>query len=387
MTIAGDGGKLRILHVFRSPVGGLFRHVVDLARGQIQRGHEVGIFCDLSTGGEPAADVLSALRPSLKLGLARVPMSRYPGRADVEGAITARRLARELSPHVMHGHGSKGGLYARLPAFVEGRTRPVRAYTPHGGSFHYHRGAAHALYMSAERLLALRTDVFLFESEYIADRFKAYVGATKKPVRIVYNGLAEAEFEPIVHGPDAHDLLYIGELRVAKGVDTLIEAMTLLRQRDGRRLSLLIVGAGADEQIFRSQVLAHGLLDSVTFAPPSPILQVLAKGAVMVVPSRAESLPYVVLEAAAAGEPIVATRVGGIPEIFGPHAGRLIQPDDPNGLARAIGAVLDLSDEDRKTQAFALRNIVRQRFSLPAMVDGVLDGYREALARRSRRSR
>ena len=75
---------LRILHVFRAPLGGLFRHVLDLARGQAQRGHDVGIFCDSTTGGSRADDVFAELSGLLTLGITRVPMSRYPSLTDAK---------------------------------------------------------------------------------------------------------------------------------------------------------------------------------------------------------------------------------------------------------------------------------------------------------------
>ena len=75
--------KLRIIHVLRAPVGGLFRHVVDLAREQAARGHEVGICADSTTGDERAARTLRELSPGLLLGLTRVPMSRQIGPSDI----------------------------------------------------------------------------------------------------------------------------------------------------------------------------------------------------------------------------------------------------------------------------------------------------------------
>ncbi len=71
-----DQRKLRILHVLRAPLGGLFRHVVDLTYEQIARGHAVGLVTDSTTGGENAAATLSKLEPLLELGLLRVPMRR-----------------------------------------------------------------------------------------------------------------------------------------------------------------------------------------------------------------------------------------------------------------------------------------------------------------------
>jgi glycosyltransferase involved in cell wall biosynthesis len=368
---------LRILHVLRAPVGGLFRHVVDLARGQAARGHQVGLFCDASTGGERAAGQLADLEPSLALDIRRVPMRRNPHPSDYAALVALQQACRVLRPDVLHGHGSKGGFYARLVT----ATDAVRAYTPHGGSFNYKPGSAvHRLYMALEGAVARRTDVFLFESQYIAGRFRAFVGETDRLVRVVLNGVGEAEFEPIAP-VDEVDLVYVGELRAAKGVDTLIDALAVLKGR-GRRATLLAVGSGPDEASLRDHARRAGVADAVTFEGAQPIRPVLARGRVMVVPSRAESLPYVVLEAAAAGQPLLATNVGGVPEIFGPHAGDLVAPNDPEILARAIASKLDEGADRRAVRAAQLSAFVRGRFSLDQMVDGAIDGYRAALDRR-----
>jgi glycosyltransferase involved in cell wall biosynthesis len=100
-----------------------------------------------------------------------------------------------------------------------------------------------------------------------------------------------------------------------------------------------------------------------------------------VMPSHAESLPYVILEAAAAAQPLLATRVGGIPEIFGPQGDELIAPADAALLAGAISRTLAEPHETRLTKAEALRQFVRSRFSLDTMVDDVLGGYAAARAR------
>ncbi len=97
---------LSILHVLRAPVGGLFRHVVDLAREQAARGHRVGLFCDSSTGGERAVQALDELAPSLALGVARVPMRRNPHPTDLTALAALRGMVRRVDPYVLHGHGS-----------------------------------------------------------------------------------------------------------------------------------------------------------------------------------------------------------------------------------------------------------------------------------------
>lgn len=374
---------LRILHVFRAPVGGLFRHVMDVARGQVEQGHEVGIFCDSTTGGPSAESKLEELSPDLALGLTRIPMHRLPHPLDAVAVMRLTAVYGQLRPDVLHGHGSKGGAYARLATVPQLDRSTIRAYTPHGGSFNYSPGSlSHRAYMTAEALLGRRTDVFLFESAYIRGRFDAFVGPTKKLVRIVRNGISDAEFEPIERSPEAFDLVYVGELRQAKGVDTLIDALSIIRREHGLRLTLLAIGSGPNEAELKQHAQNTGVWDSVAFVPPQPIRTALSRGNIMVVPSRAESLPYVVLEAAAAAQPLVSTNVGGIGEIFGPFSGDLIAPGDARVLAARITAAVAEPEAERRAKAEALRRHVRSGFRISGMVDGVLEGY--AAARRAR---
>ena len=375
--------KLRILHVFRAPVGGLFRHVVDVAKGQSDRGHDVGIFCDSSTGGARAEQALEDLCPKLTLGVTRLPMWRLPHPMDAVAITRLTAQYRALRPDVLHGHGSKGGAYARLVTMPGLDRNTIRAYTPHGGSFNYSPGTlSHRMYMGAEAILAKRTDAFLFESAYVKDRFEAFVGATDKLVRVVHNGIAEEEFAPVERAPDPFDLLYIGEFRVAKGVDTLIDAMGIIRREHGLRLTLLAVGAGPSEDDLKARTQQAGVWDSIAFVPPQSIRAALSRGRVMVVPSKAESLPYVVLEAAAAAQPLVCTNVGGIGEIFGPHSGELIPAGDPVVLAAKILSALSEPDDAARAKAAKLATYVKSGFRIDRMVEGVLQGYADARSRR-----
>lgn len=113
----------------------------------------------------------------------------------------------------------------------------------------------------------------------------------------------------------------------------------------------------------------------------------LARGRVMVVPSLAESLPYVVLEAVAARQPLVATDVGGIPEIFGAAAGQLVPSRDGKALAVAIAKVLDEEPEARRQRVEALAASVKARFSMTRMGSDVLSGYGAALRVRAEATR
>ena len=388
MAAAGDqdasedaaGAPLRILHVMRAPVGGLFRHVVDLSRAQAQAGHSVGIVADSTTGGAAACGVLGELSPLLALGVTRMPMRRLPHPDDLRVAWRVAGLARALAPDVVHGHGAKGGLYTRLPALAPGfphASPPVaRVYTPHGGSLHFRPETPFGrIFFAAERLMARVTDFIPFESDYARRRFIETIGAPTAYAPVIHNGLAAREFTPVTPAADAADFVFVGEMRVAKGVDTLLEAFAALPES----LRLTLVGSGRDEGLFRALAERLGVSGRVTFVGPMPGQEALRRGRILVMPSRAESLPYIVLEAIAAKVPIVATRVGGIPEIFGAHADSLVAPSDSRALASAMIAMLATPDAARERRADEMAAFVREGFTIDLMTRGVLKGYRKAL--------
>ncbi|MDP1911530.1 MAG: glycosyltransferase family 4 protein, partial [Hyphomicrobium sp.] len=295
---------LNILHVFRAPVGGLFRHVVDLAREQAARGHRVGLIADSNTGGERADAAFKALEPVLAHGISRVAMRRHIGLDDSLAVAHLMRRSAQAQADVVHGHGAKGGAYARL---TFGNRRAVRAYTPHGGSLLFtHDNLAGRFYLATERMLMRRGDLFLFESAYSAEMFSRKIGTPRGLVRVAHNGVSRQEFEPVATRPDATDLVFMGELRHLKGIDVLLEAIARLR-RDGRSVSATVVGSGPDRDMFHTLADTLGLTDLIRFRPAMPGPEALTLGRVMVVPSRAESLPYVVLEAAAGLVPLIAT--------------------------------------------------------------------------------
>ncbi len=375
-----SGDCLKIIHVLRAPVGGLFRHVMDLASVQADLGHEVGIIADSSTGGENAARAFKGLEPKLALGLERFPMRREPHPDDLPAIFRVHRAARRHKPDVLHGHGSKGGLYTRAGAFLPGLPCMVRAYTPHGGSFHKQPG--YSLYMLVEKLVAAKTDVLFFESDYIAAEVAKGVGETKALTRIAKNGLRPEEFTPVAAQADAAEFVYIGELSSYKGVDTLIEALAAIHAEGEFTPSLVIVGSGAELDRLAAMVEFYGLNRHVAFYGVLPAREAFALGRVVVTPSRAESLPYIVLETLAAEKPLIATDVGGVGEIFGPRRDWLIPRDSADRLAQAMVAALRRPPEEAARDSLELKNYVAEHFSVCVMVQAVLAGYRDAMARK-----
>jgi glycosyltransferase involved in cell wall biosynthesis len=364
---------MRILHAFRTPVGGLFRYVRDLARGQAEAGHQCGIVCDSTTGGEGAAKLLAGSKRHCALGIARIPISRLPGFGDLAAARQVAEVARQWRPDIVHCHGAKGGLYGRLAAR---RLRIPSVYTPHGGSLHFQWASpSGAAFLAGERLMRGLGSGFVFVCNFERDVFAAKIGLGGKPYRVIYNGLWPEEFVPVAPAADAADVVYLGELRKLKGTDVLIDALRLVKEH--RPISAVIVGEGEDRAAFEAQAAAAGLGKGVHFLGAMPARKAFSLGRIYVLPSRAESFPYAVLEAIAAGKPIVASRVGGVFEMLPPD--RLVEPGSPAALARAIEVTVnrfELAQDEARRQAAAARD----RFGAERMCAEVLDFYRSIMA-------
>ena len=371
--------QLRIVHCFRSPVGGIFRHVRDLTLAQAAAGHAVGIVCDSSTGGDYEAALFETLRGSLSLGLQRVPMQRHVGVGDITSGFRTFSTIRHMQPDILHGHGAKGGVYARVfGSLLKAFGSPVaRLYTPHGGSLHYdEKKLVGRLFFGIERILESATDHLLFVSEYERQTYFRKIGNPSCPDCLVYNGLRPDEFDPVVADPGAADFIYIGMMRDLKGPDIFLDGLAVAEDLAGRELSAIMVGDGDDLGKYVSQCEKLGLSQRVDFRPPMPTRQALALADTVVVPSRAEALPYIVLESLAAGKPVIASAVGGIPEVFGEKSAALIKPDTCH-----LGQ--KMSEAIRSETGFAAlmpnQSDLRSRFGVDVMAERIEEAYYTAL--------
>jgi len=366
--------NFRILHCLRAPVGGLFRHVHDLAIGQAELGAEVGIVCDTTPGGDELDVALSRLGDNCALGVTRIPMTRNPGLNDWHVYRKIAKLGRKLELDVLHGHGAKGGAYARLAGRSLRKKRGTKVvYTPHGGVLHYSPSTLSGkLYLAAERKLAPMTDGFIFESMFAGNRYVELVGRPECPARVIYNGLNRHEFYESLLADDAADFVFVGELRKLKGVDVFLEALAAQQNIFPGRA--IIVGSGPDEKHFKRLARKLGIANRVIFSGPQPARTAFVRARCVVVPSRAESAPYIVLEAAAAQMPIIATNVGGIPELVGDVPMPLVPPGDVDALASQLRAFL-ADPKPFLRRATELQKYVAQHYSVEAMTREVVDFY------------
>lgn len=365
---------LTIIHVLRAPMGGVLRHVRDLALAHTAQGCDVGIICDVPGNPGYNETVLEALNTQLAHGVVRVSMGRGVGPRDLVAARQVDQHIDKIAPDIIHGHGAKGGLYGRISK--GGSRGPARFYSPHGGSLHFDADSlAGKVYFTVEKMLEGKTDAMLFVADYERRTYRRKIGDLACPSVIIYNGLDDDEFTPVTPDKDAADFLFIGELRLLKGPDLVIDALQQINKGRKKPASLIMVGAGVDSAALAKRSADAGLSPFVTFLPPMPAREAFAKARTIVIPSRAEAMPYIVLEALAAKRPVITTGVGGIPEIFGSAASALVKPEI-DSVAAAMQQALENPD------AFATRmpaaGMLRERFTKSVMAKHVLEAYRAA---------
>ncbi|MBB3310817.1 glycosyltransferase involved in cell wall biosynthesis [Rhizobium sp. BK196] len=369
---------LRILHCFRSPVGGIFRHVRDLVEEHSRAGHEIGIICDSSTGGEYEDRLFDDIRPFLSLGLTRIPIRRSISPADAKVLWNTFKEIRSLRPDVLHGHGAKGGVLARLAgsALRVNRYRVARLYTAHGGSLHYSRASMLGQFvLRMERLQEYFTDALVFICEYERQTYATKVGRPRVTNRLIYNGIGARDFSDIPTRSDAVHFIYVGMLRDLKGPDIFIDAFAKTERLLGRPLSALMIGDGPERDRYREMMVERGLGKRIGMLPAMRVKDAFSMAQNLVVPSRAEAMPYIVLEGLGAGKTVIASRVGGIPEVLGADSPALVTPGDSDDLARVMAEALTVPGWHEKVMPSP--DAVKSIFSASVMAGEVLKLYGE----------
>jgi len=375
---------VHVLHVIEATIGGTRRHVVDACRGLRARGVRVTLAASALREPRFRDDLDALAREGVEVR--EVPLVRAirPHR-DFAHTIALRALLKELRPDIVHTHSSKAGAVGRLASWSTGIG--ARVHTPHTFAFLFgamFASTSRALFRAIEKELARKTDRFIAVSEDEAATFATadFVPASK--VRIVGNGIDPAPFERAValeraalgvplHAPLA---LVVGLLNVAKGQDLALRALATPALGN---VHLAFAGTGELEASLRSLARELGVESRVHFLGwREDVPSLLATCDAVLLPSRWEGMPYIVLEAMAAARPVVATPVDGARAMLADgKAGRLCRTSEPADIAEGLAAVLKLDAEARRALGHHGKAKVRAGFTLERMVDGLLDVYGE----------
>jgi len=307
-----------------------------------------------------------------------IPSLRRPVNpiADCSALWRLTRVIRRMRVDIVHTHSSKAGFLGRLAARLAGV--PHIVHTPHGHIFEgYFSPLATRAFIALERLAARWTDcIVTLSDEEARDHLRHGIGRPEQFVTIP----SGVDLDPILQAtpvplaPGRPVIGTVARLVPVKGIHHLIEAApAVLRKAPNARF--VIVGDGESRLALEAQVRALGLADRFLFAGfQSDAPAFLAGMDIFVLPSLNEGMGRVLVMAMALGKPIVATRVGGVPELLGNgEAGLLVPPADSAALAEAIGSLLG---DPARSQALGEAGRRRApRYSAKAMLEALAKLY------------
>jgi glycosyltransferase involved in cell wall biosynthesis len=362
MTNRGTSAPARVLHVQKvSGISGSEAHLLSLLPGLRERGWDARMVA-LHEGEPGAREFVDAMRAR------DVPTESWRMRFDLDPSVSVRLALRK--PQIVHTHLVHADILG-LPAAGLARV-PVRVSTKHGfNEFRANRAVA-----AADRLAARFTHAQIAISAGLEHYLIATEGFRAGTFTVVHYGI-EAGLEP---PPPAEPtkLAAVGRLIPIKGFDLLLQAFAAARE-DLPQLTLEIAGAGPLDAELRANAPA-----GVTFlGRVAPVADVYERNAIVVVPSRGEGFGMVALEAAERGRAVIASDVGGLPEIVADgETGIVVASEDVGALTRAIVA---LAREPQLVRSYgtAARSRAVSQFTVGAAVDGVERVYRNLLSSRS----
>jgi glycosyltransferase involved in cell wall biosynthesis len=324
-------------------------------------------------------------------------LRRNPGWHDLRALLALIATIRRERPHIVHTHAAKGGTLGRLAALAAGtgrRPRPILIHTYHGQSLTgYFSARSAAIYRQIEQQLARHTDQLIAVSDEVRDELVEMGVAPADHFEVVPLGFDLKPFEvtptdrlrrrerlraALDIAPDGQLVTLIARLVPIKRVDRFLRvARTLAAQRPG--LHFLVVGDGELRERLQSSPEAVELDGRLTWAGfRRDIPDVCFASDAVVLTSDNEGTPVSLIEARAAGTPVVATRVGGVESVVRDGAGGLVvDPNDERAMAMAVAQVLD--DATVGERARAESHEVVRTFSLDALVERLDTLYRKLL--------
>jgi len=374
-------GAFEILQVVRPVQGGMRRHVLDLIQGLQAVGHRVTVAC-------PAGTSIAEEVAGLGFEVATVDLvDGVNVWADWRAVRQLTQVLRRKRYDVVHLHGAKSGLVGRLATRTV-EPRPSVVYTVHNQVLP-RGGVMKQVFCALERRLAVETDKVITVSDYLQREVHQHFGLTEHRAVTIHNGVERAQ--PLSR-PHARTILGctederlviggIGRMVWEKGFDTLIEAFVLLLQRDFDA-ELVLVGDGPSLSDLQQHAGKIGLA-RVRFLGDVPHASRLLPGFdIMVQPSLAEGLGLVPIEAMLSGCPVIASEVGGLPEVVvHGETGLLVPPGDAVALADALQLLLE-KQEYRQRLALVGKIRAEQLFSRQTMIEATLREYHEVVQSR-----
>lgn len=391
----GSDEPIRILRVIaRLNMGGPAIHVSSLAAGLEPRGYETTLVAGSLARGE---DSMAFLAERLDIPVRTIPeLQREVSPIDDARSVRRmREIIRELRPHILHTHTAKAGAIARAAALVSGAARPpILVHTFHGHVLKgYFDPVRTAFFKKVERSLARVTDALVAVSPEVRDELVAAGIAPREKFSVIRLGIpleerlgdatADLDYRRLYGiSESAFVVGWVGRMTDVKDTDAVLEIVRAARDR-GLEAVLVMVGDGPDR--VRLEQLAHdiGIARSTFFVGYQPeVAGYYRLFDAFLLPSVNEGTPVSAIEALASGTPVVATRVGGVPDVVRDgEDGFLFEPGDTDGAAERL-ALLASDATLRSALGASGRERVLRRYSVSRLVEDVDRLYRSLLSER-----
>jgi glycosyltransferase involved in cell wall biosynthesis len=305
-------------------------------------------------------------------------------------------MIRELRPQILHTHTAKAGAIGRLAALLAGSSKPpIIVHTFHG---HVLRGyfdpVRSSFFRLLERWLAHRTTALVAVSPEVRDDLVALAIAPREKFTVVRLGIELDERVGTTNGdaqgmemrrllgiaPDRFVVGWIGRMTGVKRTDDVLLALRRLRELDVDAV-LCMVGDGPDRDAVERRAHQLGIVrESLFLGYQDDVAPYYAAFDALILPSANEGTPVSAIEALAGGRPVVATRVGGVPDVVRDGIdGFLVEPGDVDAMADRL-AQLAGDDKLRRRMGEAGRASVHERYSVARLLDDVDRLYRTLLA-------
>lgn len=362
--------------ITKAEAGGAQSHVLELIDGLIAAGHEAA----LAVGDEGWLTARAVERGVTVKIIPDLVHPIHPVR-DMKAISQVQRWLQQEQPGLLHAHSSKAGLVGRVASRVTGIPS---VFTAHGWAFTGGATTVRKLIAVPSEWLAARTGgEIICVSNYDRELAHRYAIAPEARLHTVWNGIEDVA-ERAAHGSLGEPVItMVARFAVQKDHATLLRALASISDMPWR---LRLVGDGP--LLPEAKVLASslGIEERVDFmGPRSDVAALLAQSDAFVLASRFEGLPISILEAMRAGLPVVASNVGGVPELVDEKTGFLVSPEDATALARALGQLLG-NPEIRAEMGAKGRGKFERDFKASTMIEKTLGIYKACLTRKGQRA-
>jgi glycosyltransferase involved in cell wall biosynthesis len=390
-----DGAQepVRVLRVIaRLNMGGPALHVAYLSAGLVERGYDTTLVAGTLARGEESMAHVAEERGVAVVVLPELSREIAPLH-DLRAARRLAHLIREQRPHILHTHTAKAGAVGRLAAlFARDARPPIVVHTFHGHVLRGYFGPVRSrLFRLLERRLARTATALVAVSPEVRDDLVALGVAPREKFTVIRLGIeldrrvaagqdGRAETRRQLGVPDERFVVgWIGRMTAVKRTDNVLLAFKGLRER-GVDACLCMVGDGPDRDQVEQQAHRLGIMRRCLFLGyQEDVAPFYAAFDALVLPSGNEGTPVSAIEALAGGRPVVATRVGGVPDVVRDgQDGFLVEPGAVDDLADRL-ARLATDPELRRRMGESGRARVLERYSVRRLLDDVDRFYRELL--------